>query len=289
MPWERTLGHTVLIVLVGWTVVLLLNHFTQRPVSRYRFDTGDNFPARKHVTRLRVLKRATNIIVVLITAGAVLLTFDGVQEYGVSLFASAGAAGLVLGLAARPVLANLIAGIRIAVTQPIRREDVVIVESELGWIEDIFATYVIVRIWDQRRLVVPLSYFIEQPFQNWTRESASIIGVVTWQLGYTAPLDAMRRKVEEFVKQSRLWDGDVINLQFTDTDRETITVRALMSASNSPRAWELRCKVREKMLVWLQQAHSTALPRPRGELKLAEPAGEKQRDGEAPVRSARSL
>ena len=136
----------------------------------------------------------------------------------------AGAAGLVLGLAARPVLANLIAGIQIAITQPIRLEDVVIVEGEWGWIEEIFATFVVVRIWDRRRLVVPLAYFIEQPFQNWTRESASIIGVVTWEMDYTAPVDEMREKLNELLEASDLWDKDVVNLQVIEAATETITI-----------------------------------------------------------------
>jgi len=274
------LGHAaliMLIVLIGWTALVLINHFADRSARHYRLDVEDNFLARKYVTQLRVLRRTTNIVIVIFTSIAVLLTFESVQEYGVSLFASAGAAGLVLGLAARPVLANLIAGIQIAVTQPIRLDDVVIVENEWGWIEEIFATYVIVRIWDRRRLVVPLSYFIEQPFQNWTRESAAIIGAITWQLDYTAPLDEMRNKAEEFARASDNWDGDVFNLQVTDTDKDTITIRVLVSAVNSPKAWDLRCEIREKMIVWLQETHPEALPRLRGELRAIpgnEPPGD---------------
>jgi hypothetical protein len=206
-------------------------------MRRYRIDTEDNLRARKFVTQARVLRRTVNIVVGILTVGAVLQTFESVQRYGVSLFASAGAAGLILGLAARPVLANLIAGIQIALTQPIRIDDVVIVEGEWGWIEEIFATYVVVRLWDLRRMIVPLSHFIEQPFQNWTRESASIIGAVYWHLDYTVPVAKVRAKLAEIVEASPHWDGKVVNLQVTDTDKDTVTVRGLMSARTSPQAW----------------------------------------------------
>ena len=170
------------------------------------------------------------LMIVIIGWTSILLTFESVQKYGISLFASAGAAGLILGLAARPVPTNLIAGIQIALAQPIRLEDVVIVEGEWGWIEEIFLTYVVVRIWDLRLLIVPLSYFIEKPLQNWRRESAQIIGAVFWYVDYTIPVDAVRTKLEEVVKASSRWDGKVVNLQVTDTDKNTTTLRGLMSA-----------------------------------------------------------
>lgn len=269
--WQDGLGHlflVLLIVLIGWTAILLTRHFSDRVVRRHRMDTDDNLAARKVVTQIRVLRRTATILLVIVTVSAVLLTFDAVQEYGVSLFASAGAAGLILGLAARPVLANLIAGIQIAITQPIRLDDVVIVDGEWGWIEDIFATYVVVRIWDWRRMVVPLSYFIEKPFQNWTRESASIIGSVYWYLDYTVPVAEVRAKLEEIVRASPHWDGQVVNLQVTDTDKDTIALRGLMSARTSPQAWDLRCEIREKLIAWLQEAYPDALPRLRGELAM---------------------
>ncbi|MGK7651014.1 mechanosensitive ion channel family protein [Roseovarius sp. B08] len=268
---ENTLEHAalvLLIILVGWMLIVLTNHFADRSSRRFNFNVDDNLTARKHVTQLRLLKRTTNIIIALVTAGAALLTFDEVQEYGVSLFASAGAAGLILGLAARPVLTNLIAGIQIAITQPIRLEDVVIVEEEWGWVEEIFATFVVVRIWDRRRMVVPLSYFIEKPFQNWTRESAQVIGVVTWDLDYTVPVKEMRDKLSDFLEESKLWDRDVANLQVVETGGETVRIRALMTARTSPMVWDLRCEVREKMLEWLRAAYPQSLPRMRGELHV---------------------
>ncbi|ABV95633.1 mechanosensitive ion channel (plasmid) [Dinoroseobacter shibae DFL 12 = DSM 16493] len=269
--WESRLGHlflVLLIVLVGWTVIILTSHFSDRAIRRHRLDTDDNLQARKFVTQVRVLKRTANIVFGILTAGAVLLTFESVQRYGVSLFASAGAAGLILGFAARPVLANLIAGIQIAITQPIRLDDVVIVEGEWGWIEEIYATYVVVRIWDWRRMVVPLSYFIEKPFQNWTRENASIIGAVYWYMDYTVPIAEMRAKLEKTVENSPHWDGQVVNLQVTDTDKDTLHIRGLMSARTSPQAWDLRCEVREKLIAWLQAEYPEALPRLRGELEM---------------------
>lgn len=264
--WEGPLRHLVmvmLIVLIGWTILLLTNLYAERSMLRYRFDTDDNLAARKYVTQLRVLRRVFDIVVVILTTGAVLLTFEGVRQYGVSLFASAGAAGLVVGLAARPVLSNLIAGVQIALTQPIRLEDVVIVEGEWGWVEEISATYVVVRIWDWRRMVVPLSYFIEKPFQNWTRETASIIGAVTWHLDYTVPVAQVRSKLEELVKASPYWDGNVVNLQVTEADADTLTLRGLMSARTSSLAWDLRCEIREKLITWLQAEYPRALPRMR--------------------------
>lgn len=262
--WEGRLQHlgmVMLIILIGWTILLLTNLYTERSVLRYRFDTEDNLAARKYVTQVRVLRRVIDIVVVILTTGAVLLSFEGVRQYGVSLFASAGAAGLVVGFAARPVLANLIAGIQIALTQPIRLDDVVIVEGEWGWIEEISATYVVLRIWDWRRMVVPLSYFIEQPFQNWTRESASIIGAVTWHMDYTVPVAKVRAKLEELVKASPHWDGNVVNLQVTEAEPDTLTLRGLMSARTSPLAWDLRCEIREKLIAWIQAEYPQALPR----------------------------
>ncbi len=269
--WQDGAAHlflVLLIILVGWTLILLTNHFTERAVRRHRLDVEDNLSARKFVTQARVLRRTVTIILGIFTAAGVLLTFESVQKYGAGLFASAGAAGLVVGLAARPVLTNLIAGLQIAITQPIRLEDVVIVEDEWGWVEEIFATYVVVRLWDWRRMVVPLSYFIEKPFQNWTRESASIIGTVFWYLDYTVPIDKMRAKLEELAKASPLWDGQVVNLQVSETEKDSIAVRGLVSARTSPQAWDLRCEIREKMIVWLQKEHPQALPRLRGSMEI---------------------
>ncbi|MGZ9811959.1 mechanosensitive ion channel family protein [Pseudoroseicyclus sp. H15] len=268
--WLAKAAVAVVIALVGWAVLIAIDVAVERANAGLKLDAEDNLAARKQATQMRVLQQAGKIVVVLVTLASVLATFETVRQYGVSLFASAGAAGLVLGFAARPVLANLIAGIQIALTQPIRIDDVVIVEGEWGWIEEIASTYVVVRIWDLRRLIVPLSQFIEQPFQNWTRQTADIIGTVFWYLDWTAPIGEMREKLKEFAEESDYWDGKVVNLQVTDTDKDVITVRALVSARNSPTAWDLRCEIREKMVNWLQEAHPTALPKLRGELSMTE-------------------
>ncbi|HEX4505264.1 MAG TPA: mechanosensitive ion channel family protein, partial [Alphaproteobacteria bacterium] len=176
-----TIAHLLLVgfvLLVGWAAVRAIEILAALYLARFRTDIDDNLLARKHLTQIRILKRAGAILIGVVTVGIALMTFDQVRQYGISLFASAGAASLVLGLAARPLLTNLIAGVQIAITQPIRLEDAVIVEGEWGWIEEITGTYVVVRLWDWRRMVLPISYFLEKPFQNWTRESAALIGTV---------------------------------------------------------------------------------------------------------------
>ena len=273
--WREGLARLVvaiLIVIVGWTAILAIGHLAERSMRRVRLEEEDNLAARKYVTQMRVLRRTAQIVLALLTAAAVLSTFEEVRRFGVSLFASAGAAGLVLGFAARPVLANLIAGVQIALTQPIRIGDVVIVEGEWGVIEEIASAYVVVKIWDLRRLVVPLSHFIEQPFQNWTRDSAQVIGTVFWHLDYTAPVAAIRVRFEELVRASKRWDGEVVALQVVETDRDVIHLRGLMSARNAAIAWDLRCEVREALVSWLQAEHPEALPRVRGELDLRGPS-----------------
>jgi small-conductance mechanosensitive channel len=194
------------------------------------------------------------------------MTFDSVRQYGVSLFASAGAAGLVVGLAARPLLSNLIAGVQIAITQPIRIEDAVIIENEWGWIEDIASTYVVIRLWDWRRMVVPLSYFIERPFQNWTRDAASLIGSVILHVDFAADVPRIRAYLERAVRETQRWDGAVVNLQVVDTDPQTVQLRALVSARNAPESWDLRCEIREKLLAFLRQEMPEAMPRHRADV-----------------------
>src|SRR5262249_21801077 len=217
-------------------------------LARFRLDAEDNLLARKHVTQMRVLKRVISTVVVLLTAGAELMTVGAVRAVGVSLFAPAGVAGLAVGLAARPVLSNLIAGVQLAMTQPIRIEDAVIVENEWGWIEEITSTFVIVRLWDLRRMVVPLSYFMEKPFQNWTREGTAIIGTVMLYLDYTAPVDRIRAKAAEIVRESPRWDQKVFSVQVTDAKPQSIEARVLMSAKDASLCWDLRCEVREKLI-----------------------------------------
>ena len=181
-------------------------------LRRFRLDVDDNLLARKHNTQVRVLSRTIDVLLIMLTLGAALMTFPAVRQYGVSLFASAGVAGIVAGLAARPVLSNLMAGVQLAMTQPIRLYDAVIVENEYGTIEEITSTYVVVKLWDLRRMIVPLTYFIEKPFQNWTREDSALIGNVMLYVDYRAPVGLIREKFNEILKQSNKWDGRVASL-----------------------------------------------------------------------------
>jgi small-conductance mechanosensitive channel len=254
------------IVLLGWVALTALEIWVTIYLRRYTTVAADDLLARKHITQTRILRRVAATLIVMITAGVALMSFDEVRQYGVSLLASAGVAGIVVGLSLQPVLKNIFAGIQLAVTQPIRIGDAVIVENEWGNVEDITSTFVIVRIWDWRRLVVPLSYFIEKPFQNWSREGTELIGTVMLYADYTAPVGELRRKLTEILAASPLWDRKVASLQVTDLRDRTIEIRMLVSASTADKVFDLRCEVRERMVEYLQAAHPSALPRWRGEI-----------------------
>ena len=243
-------------------------------VDRNPVDVVDNLRARQIQTQSRVLLRTLAFFVLLIGAAAMLMTFPGARQFGASLLASAGLAGLAVGFAARPVLANLIAGLQIAMTQPIRLDDVVIVENEWGRIEEITGTYVVVRIWDDRRLVVPLQYFIEKPFQNWTRRGSSLIGTVFLWADYSLPLEPLREELRRLCKDvPELWDGRVCVLQVTDASEKSIQLRALVSSPDSSRNWDLRCHIRENLLGFIQRQYPHSLPQVRADLSV----GHKQR------------
>lgn len=267
--WAFAAGHVLLIALVlalGWTASKALDIACELYLRQFRTDTDDNLVARKHITQVNILRRAAQTLLVILTISTALMTVAAVRQYGVSLFASAGAAGIVVGLAARPVLSNLLAGIQIAMTQPIRVEDSVIVEGEFGSIETITSTYVVIRIWDLRRLIVPLTYFIEKPFQNWTYQTSNLLGAVILHLDYTAPIDLLREKLQEIVQQSELWDGTVAGLQVTDSTENTLELRVLVSGRNAGDTFNLRCLVREQLIAFLQSEHAHALPRQRTEV-----------------------
>ncbi len=267
-----------LVVTVGWGAVTGVGLASDLYLERFSEGLGENVLARKHVTQVRVLRRAAQVLIVLMTIAAVLMAIPGARQYGVSVFASAGAAGIIVGLAARPILSNLLAGLQIAITQPVKVEDAVVINGEWGWVEDITTTYIVVRIWDWRRLVVPLSWFLEQPFQNWTRESSSLIGSVHFWADYTVPIESLRQELERIVHASKLWDENVVVLQVVEATADAIQLRALASARNSGQAWDLRCEIREKMISYLQTQHPKALPHRR--FHLAE-GGEIERN--APV------
>jgi small-conductance mechanosensitive channel len=272
-PVTRAIGQALLVGFVlalGWAAAMALDIGVEIYLRRYRIDVADNLLARKHVTQMRILQRVAKTLLVILTVAIALMTFDSVRQYGVSLFASAGAAGIILGLAARPVLSNLLAGIQIAVTQPIRVEDQVVVEGEWGTVETITSTYVVVRLWDLRRMIVPLTYFIEKPFQNWTYENTDLLGSVILHVDYTVPVDRFRQRLDEIVRDSRLWDGKVAVLQVTDAPANMVELRALVSARNAAQLWDLRCEVREKLIGFLQTEYRQALPRERSETANAD-------------------
>jgi small-conductance mechanosensitive channel len=268
----RRTGSLAITATLGWLAIALTGAVEDFVEARYDISQADNLTARQVRTRTRILRRVAVAAIVIVTVCLMLMSFPAVRQIGVSLFASAGVAGLVIGLAARPVLSNLIAGIQLALTDPMRIDDVVIVEGEWGWIEEITSTYVVVRVWDLRRLVVPLTYFIEKPFQNWTRRSADILGSVFIYADYTVPVGQVRNKLFEILDGHELWDGKVKTLQVTNTTERTVELRALVSATSSGRAWDLRCDVREKLLAWLQAEHPDCLPRARVELSREAPA-----------------
>ncbi len=262
-----------LTAVVGWLAVGITGVFSDVITARYDLTAADNLQARQMHTRARVIRRVLVAVIVVITVSIMLMSIPSIRQIGVTLFASAGVAGLVIGMAARPALSNLIAGLQLAMTEPIRIDDVVIVEGEWGWIEEIRSTYVVVRVWDLRRLVVPLSYFIENPFQNWTRKTADILGTVFIYADYTAPVDAIRKELHRILDSDPLWDKKVWGLQVTDAKQQTVELRGLMSATDSGKAWDLRCHVREALLDFMQREYPDSLPRVRAELdRVPEPA-----------------
>jgi small-conductance mechanosensitive channel len=277
-PWapvdpavSQAITHALIIafiILVGWMAIIAVAIAADTYLRRFTLDVEDNLLARKHVTQVRILQRAADTLTIVITAAAALMTFETVRQYGVSLFASAGVVGIMVGLAARPVLSNFIAGIQIAMTQPIRLEDAIIVENEFGWVEDIAAAYVVVRLWDRRRMIVPLTYFIEKPFQNWSRQSTDLIGTVVFYVDYAASVGRIRDKLNEIVAQSPLWDRQVVVLQVNDIRETTVQLRVLVSAKNADSLNRLQAEVREQLIDFLQKEHPEALPRARTELDV---------------------
>ncbi len=253
----------VTIAALAWLAVGAVGSVAALARSTHRLDVADNLEARRVHTQMDVLERTIEVGIVVVAAGAALMTFPRVRDLGAGVLASAGVVGLAVGLAARPVLENLIAGLQLALTQPIRIDDVVIVEGEWGRVEEFTSTYVVVRVWDERRLIVPFSKFIQEPFQNWTRRSADILGTVHVYADYTVPVNDVRRALEEIVHAAPEWDGRVCNLQVTGTSERGVELRALVSAADSSRAWDLRVHVREQLLDFLQRAHPECLPRTR--------------------------
>jgi len=253
----------LLVIAFTWGIIAVIRTAKIRLLARYNLGVADNLRIRKLHTQYNILEKILIFIIILIALGITLMQIEGVRNIGISLFASAGIAGLVIGLAAQKALGTILAGFQIAITQPIRLDDVVIVENEWGWIEEINLTYVVVRIWDKRRLVVPTTYFLEKPFQNWTRTSADILGTVFIYTDYTIPLNALREELTRLLKSSPYWDKKVNVLQVTDAKENTLEIRALMSAASSPDAWELRVFIREKLVEFIQRKYPQCLPKTR--------------------------
>ncbi len=251
---------------VGWTLARAVRVIEHVISHREDLKSADNLHARTLLTQTRGLRNVANFLIVVLTLGFVLLTFERVRQLGTGLLASAGVAGIVLGFAAQRSLSTILAGIQIALTQPIRVDDVVIVENEWGRIEEITLTYVVVRIWDKRRLVLPIVYFIEKPFQNWTRVSADLLGTVNLHLDYSVPVDEIRAECKRILDDSPLWDGEAWCVQVTETTEHCMVVRPLFSARNASDQWDLRCEVREKLIAFVQRNHPQALPRLRAEV-----------------------
>ena len=246
------------IALIGWIAITAGRLAGQLYLVRARGD--DVLLARKRLTQVRVLLQVLNTVIVVLTVATALMTFEPVRQYGVSLFASAGVAGLVAGLAARPMLSNLIAGLQIATTQPIRLDDEVVVESQWGRVQEINSTYVVLGLWDLRQLIVPLSYFIEKPFENWTRDSTTLVGSVLFHVSYRVPIEKLRAKVIEIIKASPHWDGDLAKLQVQEARESSLELRAIASARSSGAVSELRYEIREKVIAFLQQEYPQSLP-----------------------------
>ncbi len=266
----------VLVAALTWLAVRVVQLFSRLTLRRFNMDARDNLNARMMHTQVRVMRRLVIAIILIIGTASALMVFEQIRALGVSLLASAGVAGVIIGFAAQKTIGNFFTGLQIAVTQPIRIDDAVVVEGEWGWIEEINLTYVVVKIWDQRRLVLPITYFVEQPFQNWTRTTADILGSVVLYLDYAMPVQAIRDELDRILAETDLWDGKVKVAQVIDTTEKTMTVRVLVSAADSPTAWDLRCLVRERLVTFVQQHYPQCLPRFRAELPDMMPSQDRE-------------
>ncbi|MDE2305188.1 MAG: mechanosensitive ion channel [Gammaproteobacteria bacterium] len=249
-------------MIVAFALVLFESVGIFEKVLLARFDLGakDNLQARKVYTNVHVIGRMIRVTIGVIAAASILMLFSVVRHLGTSLLASAGIVGIVAGIAAQKTLANLFAGIQIALTQPMRQDDVVIVEGEWGRIEEITLSYVVVRIWDDRRLVVPLGYFIEKPFQNWTRNTSQLLGSVMVWVDYSFPVERGREALKEIIEGNPLWDGRFWNLQVTDANDRAMQLRVLATAADSSKSWDLRCQIREQFIDYVRRTHPRSLP-----------------------------
>ena len=256
----------MLLLLAGWTLVESTAVIGDLVRKHYDLAQEDNLSNRKIITQLQFIRRIATAIIIFLTICLILLQFEEVRRLGEGLLTSAGVAGIIIGFAAQKSLSNLLAGFQIAFTQPIRIDDAVIVEGEWGQIEEITLTYVVVRIWDKRRLILPLNYFIEKPFQNWTRTSADLTGVVYLYTDYQVPVEAIRQELARLLQQHTLWDGKAMAVQMTDAQADVVQLRLLMGARNASQAFDLRCDIREAMVSFIRSTYPRSLPRTRIEM-----------------------
>jgi small-conductance mechanosensitive channel len=267
-PVADKTAEVLFLVTATWLVVKLLKVGELILIRQYDTTNDINLSQRKFVTQVRFFRRIMVAIVVIIGSSLLLLSFQGSRQVGLSVLTSAGVISVLIGFAAQKTLANLMAGIQIAFNQQIRLDDAVVVENQWGRIEEINLTTVIVRLWDRRRMILPITYFVEKPFENWTRSDASIIGAILLYLDYNVPVDAIRVKAREFVEADPLWNGEVFAVQVTDTRPACVEIRILVSARDAPTTFDLRCHIREKVITFLRDEHPEALPQTR--LVLAE-------------------
>ncbi len=267
-PVADKAAEILFLITTTWFVIQLLKVGELRLIREYDTSLDVNLSQRKFVTQVRFFRRLLVIGILIIGASLLLITFQGSRKVGLSVLTSAGVVSVLIGFAAQKTLANLMAGIQIAFNQQIRLDDAVVVEKEWGRIEEINLTSVIVRLWDRRRLILPITYFVETPFENWTRSDASLTGSVFLYLDYNMPVDRIREKARELAEADPLWNGDVFAVQVTDAQPTCIVVRVLVSAENAPSSFDLRCHIREQLIAFIRDEYPQSLPQTR--LMLAE-------------------
>ena len=251
---------------IAWILMQAVEVAERALLAEYDIGLADNLQARKVYTQTHLLSRTSEVVIAVLAIASILMLFPPVRHVGASVLASAGIIGVVAGIAAQKTLANFIAGFQIALAQPIRHDDVVVVESEWGKIEEITLTYVVVRIWDDRRMVLPLTYFIERPFQNWTRHTATLMGSVFFWVDYTFPVEEGRNVLKGIIENHPLWDKRFWSLQVVDCDEKAMELRVLATAADASNAWNLRCAIREQFIAFIQKNHPKCLPRLRAEV-----------------------
>lgn len=252
------------VLVAAWGLTLALAVLASMAQWKYDTSVTDNALARRMQTRVRVLQKVLIVIIWLGALAGVLMQFERFRALGTTLLASAGVLSIVLGISAQKTFGSMIAGIQIALSHPISLDDVVIVEGEWGRIEEITFTYVVVRIWDKRRLIVPVTYFLEKPFQNWTRKNSDLIGSVFLDVDYMTPLEPLRDEARRICEDaSSLWDGEICTAQVTEAGPESMKVRIIAGSPDASKAWDLRCLLREKLIVFLRDNYPESLPRRR--------------------------